>query len=114
MKDNQILVNETKKEIEKYIPKMIKGIDVFINKIMLNEENEAKKILSNIFEGLEWITQAIGLTNNFIQGDMRERDLLEKLPLLIDAYENKDMTLVSDILDYEIKPLLEEWAHQIH
>ena len=33
--------------------------------------------------------------------------MVEKFPLLIDAYENKDFVLISDVLDYEIKPVLE-------
>lgn len=114
MGNNIDLVNETSREIEEYIPKMIDGIDIFIKKIMSGEEAEANSVLSNIFEGLEWIIQAVKLTNRFIQGDMEEENLLSKLPLLIDAYENKDMILVSDILDYEIKPILEKWIHQIH
>ena len=111
MSEQEKLVNETLEEINAYLPKMIKGIEGFVESQL--EGQESKKLLSNIFDGLEWIVQAVSLTNKFKPGDMKEQELMEIFPVLIKAYENNDYVLVGDILDYEIKPVLEKWAAQI-
>ena len=61
-------------------------------------------MLSNIFDGLEWIASSF-LTNKFKPGDERT-GTFGNIPVLIKAYENNDFVLVGDILDYEIKPVL--------
>ncbi|QXM05173.1 hypothetical protein [Crassaminicella indica] len=114
MKEQEILVKETTEELNTYLPKMINGIENFVEYVMQSKEQDAQKLLPVIFEGLEWIAQAIYLKNRIKQGTMKEQELVEKLPLLIDAYENRDFILISDILDYEIKPILEKWIHRIH
>ncbi len=37
----------------------------------------------------------------------------EKLKLALDAFEEKDFNLFSDIMQYELKPLLEYWKDNI-
>ena len=54
------------------------------------------------------------LTREMQPENIKEQELVEKFPLLIDAYENKDFVLISDVLDYEIKPILEKWIHRVH
>lgn len=114
MKVNEKLVDETIEEINIYLPKMIRGIEEFIECAVQLREQDAKKYLSGILEGLEWIVQAVHLTNKYKPGIMDEKELMEKLPEFLDACENNDYTLMSDILDYEIKPVLEKWTSQVH
>lgn len=115
MNEKEILVEETIEEVNLYLPKMINGIDSFILYFEngKEKEQESNTLLSNIFEGLEWITQAVYLINKIKPGPMQEQELVEKLSMLIDAYENEDYLLLCDILDYEIKPVLKKWANQI-
>ena len=114
MKEQEALMKETVEEINAYLPKMIQGIELFVEHVMQSKEIEAQKLLTNIFEGLEWIVQAVHLTREMQPENVQEQELVEKFPLLIDAYENKDFLLMSDVLDYEIKPVLEKWIHRIH
>lgn len=114
MKEQETLMKETIEEINIYLPKMIQGIEIFVEHVMQAREKEAQKLLANIFEGLEWIVQAVLLTREMQPENIKEQELVEKFPLLIDAYENKDFVLISDVLDYEIKPILEKWIHRIH
>ena len=114
MKEQEALMKETVEEINAYLPKMIQGIELFVEHVMQSKEIEAQKLLTNIFEGLEWIVQAVHLTREMQPENVQEQELVEKFPLLIDAYENKDFLLMSDVLDYEIKPILEKWIHRVH
>ena len=91
---------------------MIKGIGDFIG--FGAENGDSKKLLADIFEGLDWIARAVSLTNKFRPGKMCEYELIDKLPELIQAYENSDYVLIGDILDYEIRPVLEKWVNQMH
>jgi len=113
MDDSKKLVKETIEEVKNYLPKMIKGIDLFVSYIIQSRDDEAHMLLTDIFNGLDWIVEAIYLTNKIQEGLLKEKELVEKLPLLMDAYENQDLVLVSDILDYEIKPILEKWIYQL-
>ncbi len=114
MNEYEKLVEETLAEINIYLPKMIRGIDEFVECAVQSREQDAKKLLASILEGLEWIAQAVCLTGRHKPGPMNGQDLMEKLPELVDACENNDYVLMSDILDYEIKPVLEKWASQVH
>ena len=110
----QNLMRETLETANEYIEKMIEGIGSFNSYMLNNEPSKALELWPNILEGLEWIVQAVSLTKPIQEKDMNVEELIEILPDLLDAYENGDMILVSDILDYEIKPVLQKWVCQLH
>ncbi len=114
MSNSESLMLETLETLQDYTKKMIQGIDNFIKYISKGKEGDALQILSDIMLGLDWIVQAAVLTRPIQKEILNEQDLLKQIAELIDAYENKDFVLVSDILDYEIKPILEKWVNQIH
>lgn len=113
MSNTEQLMEDTLESLYDYLPKMIQGIDQFVAKMMIQNQTNALEILPNIFEGLNWITQAVLLTQPLQKVPLNGQELVLILPALMDAYENQDLILVSDLLDYEIKPMIEKWTHQI-
>lgn len=102
---DKILMNERNNEI---ITKLIELIDNFSFMIYERENNESYRLLINIIDKLDSI---IGIKSTLIletKFKVYIHELTNKLPYLLDAFENKDNILMSDILKYEIRPLLEK------
>lgn len=101
---DKILRNENNSNI---ITNLIELIDNFSVIIYEKTNNESYKLLINIIDILDSI---VGVKATFILENKFKiyiRELTNKLPDLLDAFENNDNVLISDILKYEIKPLLE-------
>lgn len=78
-----------------------KNIILEIDKLFehILEEKERERLVAEILKGLELIIQ-----NKEIDVSELEPELLE----LMEAYENEDWILVSDIMEYEVKVILAE------
>ncbi|SHE47150.1 hypothetical protein SAMN02745195_00463 [Thermoanaerobacter uzonensis DSM 18761] len=105
------LMKETMEESFKYIPKLIKGIDKEIEYINNGEYEEAISLLTNIIEGLDWSIQAITLTESLHGFNIDIYKTNENLNILLEAIENSDYQLISDILNYELKAILYEYIN---
>jgi len=105
------LMKETMEESFKYIPKLIKGIDKEIEYINNGEYEEAIFLLTNIIEGLDWSIQAIALTEPLHGFNINIYKTNENLNILLEAIENSDYQLISDILNYELKVVLYEYIN---
>lgn len=101
---DKILSDENNNNI---ITNLIEIIDNFSVIIYETENNESYRLLINIIDKLDLI---VGVKSTFILENKFKiyiHELKNKLPDLLDAFENNDNVLISDILKYEIKPLLE-------
>lgn len=65
-------------------------------------------------DGIEWLINIINLTKEFHQGKISLDSIDEKLAEIVEALENEDYTLVSDLFNYEILPILEETQDKIN
>lgn len=102
---DKILINKDKNDI---ISILIDYIDNFSVIIYEKKNSESYQMLIKIIDKLELIISdksTLELENNF---KIYIKELTDKLPDLLEAFENNDNVLISDILKYEIKPLLEE------
>lgn len=104
---DKILMNQTNYNI---ISNLIGLIDKFSVIIYERDNNEVGRLLINIIDKLDSIIGVkpiLIVENNF---KIYINELKDKLPELLDAFQNNDNVLISDILNYEIKPLLEKLA----
>lgn len=104
------LIIETIESMENYLPKLIKALEEMAEHFQNGAQNEAIHQLPTAFEGIEWIVSAInGLRNNGYFIDLEVLTLNKFLIEVEDALKNQDYILLADLLEYEIKPILEEW-----
>ena len=93
-KNNNSIINE-----------LIELINSFSTAIYKDQNNEYPQLLINIIDKLDLLVgvkSTLDIKNSHLQG------LKHKLPDLLEAFENKDKVLMSDILIFEIKPLLDK------
>jgi hypothetical protein len=78
--------------------------------------DEGISLLKQFIEGMQWISYALHLTQHLQQERGASIDL-NHLPTVLDplvnALENKDYGLVGDILNHEVRPLLETWSEEL-
>ncbi|WPC41064.1 hypothetical protein [Clostridium sp. JS66] len=97
-----------------YIVKLKNGVNMAIEKFQIGESEEGINLSSYIEEGLQWLMKVANLTKDVQYEEMNEVIMSKKLDMFVDAYESKDYTLMGDILEFEIKPLLEVWEKVIN
>ena len=101
---DKIFTNENNNNI---ITNLIELIDNFSVTIYQSENNELSGLLIDIIDKLDSI---VGVKSTLILENKFKiyiQELTNKFPDFLDAFENNDNVLISDILKYEIKPLLE-------
>ncbi len=87
---------------------IICGIKILVNEINSGRESNAMKIAYSVFEGVENLTNMLRATTDFHQEDASTEKVNEILAEMIEAFENEDYVLVSDLFEYEFLPVLEE------
>lgn len=100
-----MIINENDYNI---ICNLIELIDSFSISIYQKEKNEVDRLLISIIDKLDSI---IGIKSTLVLEQKLKihiDEVMNKVPGLLDAYENNDNLLISDILTYEIKPVLEK------
>lgn len=92
-----------------YIIKIKSGVDDATEKFQKGGNEEAINLTSYIEEGIQWLIEVATFTKDVQDSNMDEKLMSQKLDMLVDAYEDKDYALMGDILEFEIKPILNEW-----
>ena len=96
-----------------YIIKIKSGVDEASEKFQNGKNEEAINLTSYIEEGIQWLIEVATFTKDVQDSNMDEKSMALKLDMLGDAYENEDYTLMGDILEFEIKPILNQWEKVI-
>lgn len=109
MNDNEKLQYETLESIRIYLNHFIEGLDICSKNLQVNKNDEGIKLLGKIIDGLDWLLNALRLTKTVQKNIISTIEIEEQIRVLLDALENGDIILVSDLLQYEIKPILEKW-----
>ncbi len=125
-----VITEETDKVLERSIAESIE----YIKESLLSEINEvsmgfregafndASKQLSAIVDSFYWLLDLVdfmakhGIFNDtdFKLNDFQISDFVSFLKEIMDAQESKDYVLVSDLLEYEIHPLVAKWLELLN
>ncbi len=100
--------------LDEKLYRVVKSIEETTLSFYQNDVKEGYRRLDNTLQQLDTILEEVGLLRS--QGAMFELDENEILMHLTEAMvalEQRDTSLLSDILCYEIKPLLEEGINGI-
>lgn len=110
MKNEKIEVLQMANE---YLYKLKDGILKLVE--LIQQENEQKGILliPEISDGIDWIINVVQLTRDLQKTDVSLENISEHLEAIIEALENEDYILVSDIFNYEIIPILDAVHNKI-
>ncbi|WP_265445743.1 hypothetical protein [Acetivibrio straminisolvens] len=107
-----------KKEIigtaAEYIVKASEGVGQIVEFFQSGREDVATRMMVDLVEGIEWLTQAIEGTKD-IHGEY-SMDISQANSILreiSEAYENMDYVLISDLLEYELLPIVNIWQEQL-
>lgn len=100
--------NEVLKTAYNYISKLEDAVDKIVENLDTDRINEGLKLIGELAEGVQWLTQAIILTKDVQKNEISIEELNIKLNEVVGALENKDYILVMDIFNYEIKEYLNE------
>ena len=79
-------------------------------------EDEGLKTLTQFLEGIGWMSQALHLTYPAQQEKKLSINLAElpaTLDPLVNALGDRDYGLISDILTFEVGPLLSKWTKEL-
>lgn len=111
--ENMELMLETTETAQKYIDKMINGINKCAEAFQTGDEKHALNLALQIIDGMKWLTEVMSLTKEIHKEEVRTESINEFLQNIVGGFENRDYILVSDILDYEIKPVLKMWKEKL-
>lgn len=100
---------ETLQTANEYIIKLESGIIESIRVLRSNEEGQAVETIPYIIDGVEWLNDAMKLTVGIHNQEVNYDEIREKLVEIVDAVNNEDYTLVGDLLEYEILPVIGQW-----
>lgn len=115
VKDVKTLTLETIKEAEDFIPEFIKRIRKFLDRINEGTEEARFIVIQQLLDTLQWLTSLLENLDGYVDNSAKKaRDEFigkwqETIENLFVAVERRDLVLISDVLEYELIPTLEEY-----
>ena len=103
---------EILKTTSEYLVNLKGGIENLV--VLMNEEKEQQAcgIIPEIADGVGWVLNVTNLTSDIL-GEVENLDEINNfLTEIVEALENEDYILVSDLFNYEILPILEN-LHEV-
>lgn len=101
------LMLESMKTAVEYLPRLENGLKQVSELIQKGEDGEAISLFITSIDGLEWFGTILTHIDRWVvKGEKHSEEYNSKLRELLNAWENQDMVLISDILEYEICPFL--------
>lgn len=101
------LMLESMKTAVEYLPRLESGLKQVSELIQKGKDGEAISLFITSIDGLEWFGTILTHIDKWaVKGEKHSEEYKSKLEELLNAWENKDMVLISDILEYEVCPLL--------
>ncbi|WP_206811760.1 hypothetical protein [Paradesulfitobacterium ferrireducens] len=110
MKEQKIDVLHTASE---YIDRLIEGINQAVNHFQTGQELKGLNLIEPIVEGFQWLTQALDLTQDIHARKIDLVPLNNHFKEIVASFEKEDYVLISDIFQYEVIPVLEEWRETL-
>ncbi|MFD3157511.1 hypothetical protein ACFIJ5_11700 [Haloimpatiens sp. FM7330] len=103
---------EVLKIAKKYMENMNDAILKAAEYIQNEDYYKGMDLVINITDGLEWIIQLIVSRNDIYTGNMGIDEFTNKIKEIVEAFENQDYILIGDLLEYEIKPIVENYYNE--
>lgn len=115
---NRQLAQETLTDANDYIKVLLSGIDEIVDKFLAGREDLALGMMTDLIGGLQWLIEVVDLTKPLTEGYQVEftgRESLDGvMSEMTNAFENRDYVLIGDLLNFELKPILGQWAVVLH
>lgn len=102
-------VYELKRTLRELINNLITRIEEIVE-LYSKEEMEANKRMIFLTEDIISLTDGVNSLSAYESIELNIEDLTEKLQLIVEKLETQEYSFVSDLLSYELKPLLEHWS----
>jgi len=99
---------ETLSTANEYMNNLEKGVNIIVESIREKNTKKAVDTIVLFCNGVDWLMEAVELTNEIQKEEISFQSLNEKLEETVEALENDDYNLVGDLFNYEIKEILEE------
>lgn len=110
-----MLINDNVIFLKDYIPKLIEAIEKEVEYLTDYTENEAFSLLPNIIDGLVWsLTSIHGLEKLGYISDLKKENLNAFLKEIEETMKKKDYISMTDIFQFEIIEILEEWLEKVN
>lgn len=114
---NHELARESLVDAGVYVGKLLRAIDDILDNFLSGKENVALQELPDMTDGFEWILNVIELTRP-TQEELGIEfagvpQFMEGIKEIVAAFENNDYVLLGDLLNYELKPVIEKWDEQL-
>jgi len=99
--------------IYEYLGRLINGVNQIAESYQCGNEREANKMMVDIIDGIGVVIEGINATAEIQDEKIQIEDINEHFIGMVDAFENTDYVLLSDLLEYEIVPVFEDWREKI-
>ena len=83
-------------------------IDAIVNKFYEGDEKIACEGMAFVSEELQWVFKGLDIISDMVNIYDINNNISQQIVGIIEAMENEDYILVGDLLNYEVKPLLEQ------
>lgn len=114
------LVKESLGDLQVYLPKLAGGLKDIASLFRMGEFKKALNLLPKAVEGIGWLIKVfeytailLGVDWEKIEGfEFREErdEVLSRMGNISKALEDRDFITLSDILVYEVAPIIEGWG----
>ncbi|MCE5169313.1 hypothetical protein LQV63_08310 [Paenibacillus profundus] len=110
----------TLEDLKAYLPRVVNEIPAVAERLYAEEIDDLKTLITPIIESLQWIVSALEFAYAISEGmndECRTRHSFEQLYRNVEAFVEKfheqlswsNYVGASDLLQYELVPVLEEW-----
>lgn len=102
---------ELKESLSEYLPNFINGTNQVVVMLQQGKSVVAYENIVTMIDGLEWILAAIPHLADFSDLNFDEDKVNQVLRELSEGLNHMDTVLISDLLEYELLPIVNE-LHQ--
>ncbi len=104
---------EVLNSVLEYIGKLSSGIEQVVGLYHGGSDTKANDIMIHVIDGLQWTMEAIQVIPDIVKGRIDITVINDHLNQIVTAFENMDYVLVSDILEYEVLPIVSDWKEKL-
>ena len=104
---------ETLAMASEYLDKLIPGIEGVIPDIRDFRLDKCGNTLADIFDGLQWICEALTLTKEAQKEEIDSTEIDGFVEEMLEGFQDEDYILMADLFEYEILPILKKWNTSI-
>ncbi|MEK4027938.1 MULTISPECIES: hypothetical protein [Bacillaceae] len=120
LKTREELICEILNSIYKYLERALPEVQLLADEFYSEISDETWNKVTDLLEGVEWIYQAVQSARsvnvqgvNFVTIDSLLQDLQASFPDLEQGLVTQDSLSIADLIQYEMKPILEELKEQL-